>query len=52
MSILFSAWTVIVAIVFFGIVFWVLKQKNFDEAANLPFDEEPLQLDKKGDGDA
>ena len=42
MSLLFSAWTVLVAIVFLGIVIWVLREKKetFDEAANIPFEED------------
>ena len=42
MSILFSVWTVLVAIVFFGIVIWVLceKKENFDAAARIPFEED------------
>jgi cbb3-type cytochrome oxidase subunit 3 len=41
MSILFSAWTVLVAVVFFAIVIWVLRgdKENFDEAARIPFEE-------------
>ncbi len=46
MSLLFSMWTVFVAIVFVGIVIWVLREdkKNFDEAAQIPLEEtdEPL----------
>ena len=55
MSILFSAWTVLVAIVFFAVVIWVLREKkeNFDEAARIPFEEdapvnESNQEDKHG----
>ena len=42
MSILFSAWTVLVAVVFLGIVIWVFREKkeNFDKAANIPFEED------------
>jgi cbb3-type cytochrome oxidase subunit 3 len=48
MGILFSAWTVLVALVFFGIVVWVLREKkeNFDEAARIPFAEDSSQLDE------
>jgi cbb3-type cytochrome oxidase subunit 3 len=46
MSLLFSMWTVFVAIVFFGIVIWVLREdkEEFDKAAQIPFEEteEPL----------
>ncbi len=42
MSALFSAWTVFVALIFFGIVVWVLRtdKAEFDEAAQIPFNEE------------
>jgi cbb3-type cytochrome oxidase subunit 3 len=46
MSLLFSMWTVLVAIVFLGIVVWVFlgNKEEFDEAAQIPFEEtdEPL----------
>lgn len=46
MSITFiqSIWTIVVMVTFLGIVFWAYsgKRKNaFDEAARLPFDDEP-----------
>ena len=49
MSILFSAWTVLVALVFFAIVIWVLREnkENFDEAARIPFEDDAPQLDNK-----
>ncbi len=50
MSILFSAWTVLVGLVFLGIVIWVFyeKKETFDEAANIPFiEDEPLIADKE-----
>lgn len=48
MAILFSAWTVLVALVFFAIVIWVLREKkeNFDEAARIPFEGDSPQLDE------
>ena len=56
MSILLSAWTVFVAVVFFGIVIWVFREKkeNFDEAANIPFeeDDEPVSIGKKEENHA
>ena len=55
MSILFSAWTVFVALVFLGIVIWVFREKkeHFDEAANIPFEEdEPLSLGKEEENHA
>jgi len=46
MSLLFSAWTVLVAIIFLGIVIWVfwVNKEEFDKAAQIPFEEnnEPL----------
>ncbi len=47
MGLLFSMWTVLVAIVFFGIVIWVFRvdKAEFDEAAQIPFEEtdEPIK---------
>ena len=42
MGILFSAWTVLVALVFLGIVIYVFmeKQAYFDEAARIPLEED------------
>jgi cbb3-type cytochrome oxidase subunit 3 len=42
MGILFSAWTVFVALVFLGIVIWVFREKkeNFDAASRIPFEED------------
>lgn len=46
MGLLFSMWTVFVAIVFLGIVIWVFRvnKDEFDQAAQIPFEEtdEPL----------
>ena len=42
-SFIHSIWTVIVFVVFIGIVWWAYsssKKKDFDEAANLIFDPE------------
>ncbi len=57
MSLLFSMWTVFVAIVFVGIVIWVFREnkEEFDKAARIPFEENdaPLIEDKlkeKNDG--
>lgn len=46
MSILLSAWTVLVAVFFVGIVIWVLfgNKNDFDEAARIPFEEEDAPL--------
>lgn len=42
MGILFSAWTVLVALVFLGIVVYVFMEKKayFDEAARIPLEED------------
>ena len=42
MSILFSLWTVFVAIMFFAIVIWVLRadKEEINEAARIPFQED------------
>ena len=41
MGLLFSLWTVLVAIIFFAIVIWVLRENKdeFDKAAQIPFEE-------------
>lgn len=46
MSLLFSIWTVFVAIVFVGIVIWVLREnkEEFDKAARIPFEENDVPL--------
>jgi len=53
MSLLFSMWTVLVAIVFLGIVVWVFmgNKEEFDKAAQIFFEEtdEPLiDADSRG----
>jgi cytochrome c oxidase cbb3-type subunit 4 len=43
-TLLQSLWSIVVLITFLGIVFWAYsskRKKAFDEAANLPFDDEP-----------
>ncbi|MBL1143117.1 MAG: cbb3-type cytochrome c oxidase subunit 3 [Proteobacteria bacterium] len=47
MSILFSAWTILVALVFLGVVIWVFREnkENFDAAARIPFEEDDLLLE-------
>jgi len=45
-----SIWTIVVLITFLGIVFWAYsskRKKSFDEAARLPFDDEPPTDHKK-----
>ena len=39
-----SIWTIVVMVTFLGIVVWAYSSKrkaSFDEAARLPFDDEP-----------
>ena len=39
-----SIWTIVVMITFLGIIFWAYsgrRKSDFDEAARLPFDDEP-----------
>jgi cytochrome c oxidase cbb3-type subunit 4 len=48
MSLIHSVWTVVVLVLFVGIVVWAWsgKQKRrFDEAANIPFDDDTLPAD-------
>ena len=43
MSMIFSAWTVVVMFIFLGITFWAWSSKNrerFDAASRIPFEEE------------
>lgn len=46
MSVLFSMWTVFVAIVFVGIVIWVFRtnKDEFDQAAQIPFEETDVPI--------
>ncbi len=50
-SLVHSIWTVVVFIVFIGIVFWAYsgsRKKDFDEAARLVLDDDqPIQQEKK-----
>ena len=42
-----SLWTIVVMIIFLGIVWWAFSSKRksaFDEAARVPFEDEP-QID-------
>ncbi len=46
MTILQTIWTILVAVIFIGIVIWAWsgkRKEDFDEASRLPFDEEPLE---------
>lgn len=39
-----SVWTIVVTVIFLGIVAWAYsgrRKKDFDEAANLPFEHDP-----------
>ena len=43
MSLILSAWTVVVFILFIGITIWAWSSKNkdnFESAAHIPFDED------------
>jgi cbb3-type cytochrome oxidase subunit 3 len=53
MSLLFSMWTVFVAIVFFGIVIWVFRtnKDEFDQAAQIPFEETDTPIIEKDSGE-
>ena len=45
-----SLWSIVILITFLGIVFWAYSSKRssaFDEAARLPFDDEPPGEDSK-----
>ena len=56
MSAILSIWTVIVAILFTGIVIWAWSAKNkerFEEAARIPLEDEDVpnnRLEKTEDG--
>ena len=43
-----SVWTVVVTVLFLGIVIWAWsgkRKQRFDEAANLPFDEDDMPIE-------
>ena len=46
-----SVWTIVVMVVFIGIVIWAWsgkRKKSFEDAANIPFNEDrPPQTDSK-----
>lgn len=49
---LFSAWTVLVGVVFFGVVAWAWSRKRtaeFDEAARIPLEDDDDVMNVKGD---
>ena len=42
-SLILSIWTIVVMVLFIGIVLWAWsgkRKQSFDEAANIPFDED------------
>ena len=44
-----SIWTIVIMVTFLGIVVWAYSSKrkaDFDEAARLPFDDEPTDNNK------
>jgi cytochrome c oxidase cbb3-type subunit 4 len=51
LTLLQSVWTIVVMVAFIGIVVWAWsgkRKQRFEEAANIPFDEdEQLQPDSK-----
>jgi cytochrome c oxidase cbb3-type subunit 4 len=51
LTLLQSVWTIVVMVAFIGIVLWAWsgkRKQRFEEAANIPFDEdEQLQPDSK-----
>jgi cytochrome c oxidase cbb3-type subunit 4 len=52
--VLHSFWTIIAFVVFIGIVIWAYsknRRTEFDEAANLPFDEEDEIMHAKSTGE-
>ncbi|MEQ8235119.1 MAG: CcoQ/FixQ family Cbb3-type cytochrome c oxidase assembly chaperone [Gammaproteobacteria bacterium] len=49
---LFSTWTVLVGVVFLGVVVWALSRKRtaeFDEAARIPLEDDDDVKDVNGD---
>jgi cytochrome c oxidase cbb3-type subunit 4 len=49
-----SVWTIVVMVTFLGIVAWAFSGKRksaFDEAARLPFDDEPSVDRRKPDSE-
>jgi len=49
-----SIWTIVVMITFLGIVVWAYSGKRksaFDEAARLPFDDDPKTHNNKTDSE-
>ena len=49
MSNFFTAWTVIAALIFFGVTAWAMssaRKAEFDEAARIPLDDETDATEK------
>ena len=47
-SLIQSIWTIVVLVLFVGIVVWAWsgkRKQRFDEAANIPFDEDDAPVD-------
>jgi len=50
-SLIQSIWTIVVLVLFIGIVLWAWSSKrkqHFDEAANIPFEEDMTPGDEAG----
>jgi cytochrome c oxidase cbb3-type subunit 4 len=48
-SLIQSVWTLVVTVLFIGIVIWAWsgkRKKDFDEAANIPFTEDDMPAEK------
>ena len=48
-SLIQSVWTLVVTVLFIGIVIWAWsgkRKKDFDEAANIPFTEDAMPAEK------
>ena len=48
-SLMQSVWTLVVLVLFVGIVIWAWsskRKKDFDEAANIPFNEDDMPAEK------
>jgi cytochrome c oxidase cbb3-type subunit 4 len=46
-SIFQSIWTIVVMVIFLGIIVWAWSSKNqksFDKAANIPFEQDDLDI--------
>ena len=48
-SLIQSVWTLVVTVLFIGIVIWAWsgkRKKDFDEAANIPFNEDDMPAEQ------